>query len=49
MESVDRMVQGLSALLLSLRRRPVIRHQSGSDVAVRLAMSIYHLIYSEVR
>ena len=49
MESVDRMVQGLSALLLSLRRRPVIRYQSGSDVSVRLAMSIYHLIYSEVR
>jgi len=49
LSSVDRMTQGLSALLLSLRRRPVIRYQNGSDVAVRLSLALYHLIYHEER
>lgn len=43
------MTQGLSALLLSLRRRPVIRYQTGSDTSVRLAMRLYSLLYSEER
>lgn len=42
------MTQGLSALFLSLRRRPVIRYQTGSDAVVRLALSLYHLLYKEV-
>lgn len=46
---MERMLQGLSALLLSLRRRPVIRYQSGSDIAARLALALYHLIYHEAQ
>eukprot|EP00798_Chlamydomonas_sp_ICE-L_P025257 gene25257-10905_t len=43
----DRFVQGLSALFLALRRRPVIRYQRGSDACQRLADSLYMLTYKQ--
>ncbi len=46
-EVLDRLVQGLSSLFLSLRRRPVIRYQRGSDAAQRLAESLYGLTYKQ--
>lgn len=33
----DRVVDGLSALFLALKRRPVIRYQRTSDIAKRIA------------
>jgi hypothetical protein len=47
-EVVDRLVQGLSALFLAIRRRPVIRYQSGSEYAMRVAESLYGLTYKQV-
>ena len=46
---MDRFVQGLSALFLAVRRRPVIRYQRGSDNAQRLADSLYQLTYKQAR
>lgn len=46
-ECIDRLVQGLSALFLSLRRRPVIRYQKGSNAAQRLAEGLYALTYKQ--
>eukprot|EP00878_Enallax_costatus_P020068 GHUV01021198.1.p1 GENE.GHUV01021198.1~~GHUV01021198.1.p1 ORF type:complete len:348 (+),score=82.46 GHUV01021198.1:209-1252(+) len=46
-EAVDRLVQGLSALFLALRRRPVIRYQRTSDAAKRLAEGLYALTYKQ--
>lgn len=44
-EAVDRFVQGLSALFLAVRKRPVIRFQRGSEVTRRLAEGLYQLTY----
>lgn len=44
---MDRLVQGLSALFLALRRRPVIRYQRTSDAAKRLAEGLYTLTYKQ--
>eukprot|EP00877_Chromochloris_zofingiensis_P007831 jgi/Chrzof1/3300/Cz12g20040.t1 len=46
-EVVDRLVQGLSALFLAVRRRPIIRYQRGSDNSQRLADSLYNLVYRQ--
>lgn len=46
-EAVDRLVQGLSALFLALRRRPVIRYQRSSDAAKRLAEGLHSLTYKQ--
>lgn len=46
-EVVDRLVQGLSALFLAIRRRPIIRYQKGSEHAYRLADSLYSLTYKQ--
>lgn len=48
-EIVDRLVQGLSAVFLAIRRRPVIRYQSGSEYAMRVAESLYGLTYKQVK
>mmetsp|Transcript_12637 Transcript_12637/g.27322 ORF Transcript_12637/g.27322 Transcript_12637/m.27322 type:complete len:611 (-) Transcript_12637:472-2304(-) len=45
--AIDRFVQGLSALFLAVRRRPVIRYQHGSENAQRLADSLYQLTYKQ--
>ena len=43
---VDRTVESMSALLLSLKvRKPVIRYQKSSDVAYQVAESLYRLTY----
>ncbi|KAF8063735.1 VPS45 [Scenedesmus sp. PABB004] len=46
-EAVDRLVAGLSALFLALRRRPVIRYQRGSEPARRVAEGLYGLTYRQ--
>jgi hypothetical protein len=46
-ECIDRLVQGLSALFLALRRRPVIRYQKSSSAAQRLAEGLYALTYKQ--
>jgi hypothetical protein len=46
-EAVDRLVQGLSALFLALRRRPVIRYQRSSNAAKRLAEGLHSLTYKQ--
>lgn len=46
-ECIDRLVQGLSALFLALRRRPVIRYQRSSSAAQRLAEGLYALTYKQ--
>lgn len=46
-ECIDRLVQGLSALFLALRRRPIIRYQKTSSAAQRLAEGLYGLTYKQ--
>lgn len=46
-ECIDRLVQGLSALFLALRRRPIIRYQKTSSAAQRLAEGLYALTYRQ--
>lgn len=40
-------MQGLSALFLALRRRPVIRYQRRSSAAQKLAEGLYALTYKQ--
>lgn len=40
-------MQGLSAVFLALRRRPVIRYQKSSSAAQRLAEGLYALTYKQ--
>ncbi len=42
-------MQGLSALFLALRRRPIIRYHKGSEASARLAESLYGLTYQQQR
>lgn len=46
-DQIDRLVQGLSSVFLSIRRRPVIRFQRGSENTQRLAEGLYRLTYKE--
>ncbi|XP_078431252.1 vacuolar protein sorting 45 [Wolffia australiana] len=41
----DRSVDGISALFLALKRRPVIRYQHSSDIAKRIAQESAKLMY----
>lgn len=43
------MVAGIAAIFLSLRRRPAIRYQAGSELTKRLAMGLYNLAYDQQR
>lgn len=43
----DRAVDGISALFLALKRRPVIRYQRTSDIAKRIAQETYKLMYQQ--
>lgn len=47
-ELVDRLVQGMSAMFLAVRRRPVIRYQKGSEYTFRLAENLHALTYKQV-
>jgi vacuolar protein sorting-associated protein 45 len=40
-------VEGLAAVLLSLKRRPIIRHQRNSDISQRVAEDIARLAYEQ--
>ncbi|CAJ2667580.1 vacuolar sorting-associated protein 45 [Trifolium pratense] len=43
----DRVVEGLAAVFLTLKRRPVIRYQRTSDIAKRIAQEASKLMYQE--
>ncbi|KAG2399750.1 Vacuolar protein [Vigna angularis] len=43
----DRVVEGLAAVFLALKRRPVIRYQRTSDIAKRIAQEATKLMYQE--
>ncbi|RHN69564.1 putative sec1-like protein [Medicago truncatula] len=43
----DRVVEGLAAVFLTLKRRPVIRYQRTSDIAKRIAHEASKLMYQE--
>ncbi|GLJ29022.1 hypothetical protein SUGI_0572840 [Cryptomeria japonica] len=43
----DRVVDGIAAVFLALKRRPVVRYQSSSDIARRIAQEIARLMYEE--
>ncbi|XP_023938054.1 vacuolar protein sorting-associated protein 45 [Bicyclus anynana] len=46
-QHLQRCSQGLLALLLSLKRRPVIRYEAGSEVSARLADRVRELVRRE--
>lgn len=43
----DRMVEGISAVFLALKRRPIIRYQRSSEVSWRVAQDVMRLMYEE--
>ncbi|KAI0916911.1 hypothetical protein AcW1_007765 [Taiwanofungus camphoratus] len=45
--ALERAVQGLSAVLLSLKKKPVIRYERSSAMAKKLGVEIQHRIQSE--
>lgn len=45
--AVDRCVEGIASVLLSLKRRPFIRHQRSSEAARRLAADVGRLVYEQ--
>ena len=45
--AVDRCVEGIASVLLSLKRRPFIRHARASESARRLATDVYRLVYEQ--
>lgn len=45
---LNRTTQGLTALLLSLKKCPMIRYQLSSDVSKRLAENVKHIISKEI-
>ena len=45
--AVDRCVEGISSVLLALKRRPFIRYQRSSEAARRLAADVARLVYEQ--
>ena len=45
--AVDRCVEGISSVLLALKRRPFVRHQRSSECARRLAGDVARLVYEQ--
>jgi hypothetical protein len=43
----DHMVEGLSALMLATKRRPLIRYQSSSEHARSVALDMWRLMYEQ--
>eukprot|EP00899_Mesostigma_viride_P003438 jgi/Mesvir1/13095/Mv06075-RA.1 len=43
----ERVVQGILSVLLALKKQPVIRYQRNSEIAKRLAYSVYSTVYEE--
>ena len=46
-DTVERLVAGIAAVFLSLRRRPAIRFQAGSESCKRVAMGLYNLAFDQ--
>ena len=49
MQNADRVVEGVASLLLTLKRRAVIRYSANSDVASLVANNLWHLTYQQER
>jgi vacuolar protein sorting-associated protein 45 len=47
LNTVDRVVEGLAAFLLSVKRRPTIRHQRSSEISRRVAEDVRRLAYEQ--
>eukprot|EP00227_Mantoniella_beaufortii_P017677 CAMPEP_0197586184 /NCGR_PEP_ID=MMETSP1326-20131121/8240_1 /TAXON_ID=1155430 /ORGANISM="Genus nov. species nov., Strain RCC2288" /LENGTH=572 /DNA_ID=CAMNT_0043150777 /DNA_START=220 /DNA_END=1938 /DNA_ORIENTATION=- len=47
LNAVDGVVEGLAAFLLSVKRRPVIRHQRSSEISRRVAEDVWRLAYEQ--
>ncbi|KAJ7442661.1 Sec1 family-domain-containing protein [Mycena latifolia] len=45
--ALERSVQGISAVLLSLKKKPIIRYEKMSGMAKKLALEMHHRIQSE--
>jgi vacuolar protein sorting-associated protein 45 len=45
----DRVVQGLASVMLSMKRRPLIRYQRSSEHARSISMDMWRLMYEQVR
>ncbi|KAJ6585117.1 Sec1 family-domain-containing protein [Mycena capillaripes] len=45
--ALERSVQGISAVLLSLKKKPIIRYEKMSGMAKKLAVEMHHRIQSE--
>eukprot|EP00249_Psilotum_nudum_P018464 c26818_g1_i2 orf=120-1817(+) len=43
----DRIVDGISAVFLALKKRPIIRYQRGSEIAQRVAHDVVRLMYEQ--
>ncbi|CAL1712702.1 unnamed protein product [Somion occarium] len=48
-KALDRAVQGLTAVLLSLKKKPVIRYEKSSAMAKKLGVELHHRIQSETQ
>ncbi|KAI7836541.1 hypothetical protein COHA_009606 [Chlorella ohadii] len=48
-DAIARMTEGVAALMLSLRRRFLVRYQRGSEICERFAQSLHHLTAIEER
>mmetsp|Transcript_4745 Transcript_4745/g.13162 ORF Transcript_4745/g.13162 Transcript_4745/m.13162 type:complete len:582 (-) Transcript_4745:177-1922(-) len=46
---LDRLVEGLASLSMSMRKRPIIRYQGNSEICQRVADGLNHLMYTEER
>ncbi|KIK57207.1 hypothetical protein GYMLUDRAFT_98832 [Collybiopsis luxurians FD-317 M1] len=46
-DALERTVQGITAVLLSLKKKPVIRYEKMSGMAKKLATEVQHRIHSE--
>lgn len=48
-QNADRIVEGVASLLLTLKRRAVIRYSANSDTAKLVADNLWHLMYQQER
>lgn len=48
-QNTDRIVEGIASLLLTLKRRAVIRYSANSDAAELVANNLWHLTYQQER
>ena len=49
MQNADRIVEGVASMLLTIKRRAVIRYSANSDIAEMVANNLWHLTYQQER